>query len=63
MAVKVSYHHVANNRAETATHAGGEAVEVEDGHLFVKGAFVEKRTTRPTVAIYAPGKWYSAEVE
>lgn len=60
MAVKVTIHAKTDTSSErTAQHAEGKAVFVREGHLFIATGTAN---TAPIIAIYAPGKWASAEV-
>jgi len=63
MSVTVKVPEAMSPNSKSVSHAAGEAIEVEEGHLLVKGAFSENRAHRPTIAVYAPGRWFSAEVQ
>jgi hypothetical protein len=56
MAVKVIIGNP-NTESGTVQHGEGETLEINNGHLIVLAGGSMKR-----IAIYAPGKWNSAEV-
>jgi|GEM_PF-3177365 len=41
----------------------GRDVTIKDGHLTVLGAWDPNAQEHPTIAVYAPGFWQSAEVK
>lgn len=45
---------------EAKEHPGADKVDMVDGHLFVQ--HLGNRGGKKTLAVYAPGRWHSAEV-